>query len=66
MSLPQLHDGEYAIVRYTHGGAEELAQYHRPDDAGTGFWSYFGTDWIDSESQVVVVRPVQIITAEPA
>jgi hypothetical protein len=59
---PRLRDGDLAIVRYTHGGGVQLAQYRDHDgDGERAYWAYFGSDWTDSPSQVRVVRRVQIV-----
>ena len=58
----ELRHGDYAIVRYTHGGGERLAQYLDHDgDGERPYWAYLGTDWTDSPSQIVVVRRVQFL-----
>ena len=58
---PRLQDGDLAIVRYTHGAGVQLAQYRDPEGDGVrAYWAYFGSDWTDSPSQVVVVRRMQL------
>ena len=57
----RLRHGDLAIVRYTHGGNDQLAMYCDQDCNGQGaHWAFFGTAWTDSASQVTVVRRVQL------
>jgi hypothetical protein len=58
---PRLLDGDLAVVRYTHGGGVQLAQYRDPEGDGVrAYWAYFGSDWTDSPSEITVVRRVQL------
>ncbi|MFG1602826.1 hypothetical protein [Actinoplanes sp. NPDC049265] len=62
-----LRDGDYAIVRYTHGtGSNRLGQYRDPGgDSHSAYWAYMGTDWTDSPSQIRIEHRVRIVEVSP-